>query len=543
MPIIRFRPLFIPCHSPGHGAGAPTQPRGQAALTRSVILHTGHRSRRLRSRPVFFPRWRCLRPTRLLIATLTLSVLILGLPSTQVSPSHGTVRADTQFYVHLPSASRAWTGVFPPMGISWYDWTPDDVAVVPEQARLAGARWILAKPVLWSVVQPSEPAPGMPPSYNWGPYDAALAAPAASGLTPIGLVSVNPEWARDPSFADRASGPIAAEHVDDFVAFVKAAIAHYSASPYNVKHWIIYGEPDCSNPALCNYYGHWGDVPERYAALLAQLYPAVKADYPGVTIIMGNLAMDWFSDRTENPGPFERHFLENVLVAGGGQYVDAFAFNYFPEHASEWAPYGPDILGKVNYIRSIIAAKYPNGANKKLLCTEIAALGSDSLLDEQARYITKLYARTHAGGLDAVLYLGTKEWYLDTEKREGPRGLLNEFGQPKPAYIAYQYYASTMASTTYLGPVSDADLGLAPGTGAVEGYRFRRMVDGNETWVLWANQSRSDAVVHASSVTLTSKVGQSLPTVDLGGGAFRIAFGSDYGQVPVGDPVYLELSR
>ena len=298
---------------------------------------------------------------------------------------------------------------------------------------------------------------GAPHVYDWTAYDTAdspMSAPATAGMRPIGLISLNPEWARDTDYLSRPSGPIEPEHIPDFIAFVKVTIGKYSAAPYNIKYWMIYGEPDCVDYTQCNFYGTWGDRPDLYTQLLAQLYPAVKADYPDVSIMMGNMAMDWFA--VENGGgPFRRDFFQEAMAAGIWQFVDVIAFNYFPEFALEWSAYGPDIVGKIAYIRGIMAS-YPDSLSRKLMCVEIAVIGPEgnaTLLEAQSAYITKLYARSQASGLEAVLYLGTKEWYGGDGRG---RGLLFESGARKPAFYAYQFYASEMASTRYVGLASSS---------------------------------------------------------------------------------------
>ena len=334
------------------------------------------------------------------------------------------------------------------------------------------------------------------------------------------MVSINPDWARDPLLADRLSGPIKVELVPSFVNFVKAAVARYSAPPFNIQYWMIYAEPDCEY-AGCNGYGQWGYYADRYAGMMKQVHAAVKADYPNVKIVLGTLAMDRFIETGR--GPFAQSFLENAMANGLAEGIDVIAFNYFPDHAGTWSsdPSAPDILGKIKYIRSI-----PGAASIPMMAVEVAEQGpvdDSAQMEAQAKYVTKLYARTHSAGLLAVLYFSTREWTVD----QG-RALLTPAGGIKPSYLAYRYYASTMNGVEPIGSY------FVPADG-LESHRFRRVSGTSEVWVEWTASAPLTTVVAAQRVTLHSKYGDDLPVTDLGSGSFQVTVGPD--------PVYLEIWR
>ena len=406
------------------------------------------------------------------------------------------------------------------MGISWYDWTATQVRTVPQQVAALGASWVLVKPIFWSVVEPTRGV-----SYNWSGYDAALAAPSAAGLQALGLIAMNPEWARQDQ--GQASGPIRDDAIEAFVAFARSAVARYSRPPYNIKTWMLYAEVDCWDPAKCGAYGHWGDHPDRYAAMLARVYPELKAVSDDVRVVMGSVALV-----TNASAPYRPDFFRGAMAAGAWQHVDAVGFNYFPVQADEWKQYGRDILGKVNYLRGIMA-QYQGAESKDVICTEVLAEGPEqdpAKLNAQAMYLPKVYARAYSARVAMLMYLGVAEW----DERSGV-GLLDKSGQPKPAWYAYQYFAATMQDTRPVGAVNDPGGELRTSTSDLEGYRFARAEPGREVWILWTDATTSTAVVSAKEAVLRDKQGQVLPITPTGPTTFEFVLSPE--------PVYLELLR
>jgi hypothetical protein len=297
---------------------------------------------------------------------------------------------------------------------------------------------------------------------------------------------------------------------------------------------MIYGEVDCWDSAKCGVYGHWGDYPDKYAAMLARVSPELKAIDSDIKIVMGNLGLV----RNRASG-FEPTFFSSVMTAGAWRYVDAFAFNYFPAQAVEWQSYGRDILGKIYYLRGVMN-QYSEAATKDLICTEIVAESgkvdpvtgrSDAATaNAQAMYITKVYSRAHVGGMSMLMYLGVQEW--DTKSGVG---LIYPSGERKPAWYAYNYFASSMKNTRLAGLVYNSDLGPNVETAQIEGYRFSRLPTGGEVWIVWSDTDTVTAVVSARQFDLRDKLGVQLPFTAVGENSYSFTLSPE--------PVYLELTR
>jgi hypothetical protein len=125
------------------------------------------------------------------------------------------------------------------------------------QAVRAGAYWIRFGAFNWDEIQPLQTDP---PQYNWAAVDElSLKNIAATGTQAIAIVRFAPPWAQKVPGA--ACGPIKEDALDDFAAFLSAAVKKYSKPPYNVLYWELGNEPDVHPSAIPPGagWGCWGD--------------------------------------------------------------------------------------------------------------------------------------------------------------------------------------------------------------------------------------------------------------------------------------------
>ncbi len=362
------------------------------------------------------------------------------------------------------------------------------------QAKAAGARWVRLI-VSWEEV---EPVRTDPPTYNWARADAMFANAANAGLDPTVVIMNNPQWAvqtlpMDPQSANAGAhiknGPTDPGALPAFAQFVQALAQRYKNAPYNVHYWEVYNEPDGTDaPAsakdprgwfACWVGGCWGasagkywagspSGPALYAQMLKAVYPALKAGDPQGQLVLGALAFDQFQNDIpgcnaayRDGGWYNYCFLQQVLAAGGGNYVDVMNFHYYVFMHDRWDSRGSGMLGKLAYLRSIVSTF---GLVKPFMCTEIGVQSSEDL---QARYAPQELTRVYASGV-----LGAIWFTLDPFDRWE---LVRADGGTKPAYRSYQVAAQQLAGYALSGP-------FAPGEG-IEGYAF---TNGAQTkWVLW----------------------------------------------------------
>jgi hypothetical protein len=184
---------------------------------------------------------------------------------------------------------------------------------------------------------------------------------------------------------------------------------------------------------------------------------------------MGGIAYDWFE---EYGGPFYRYFSDDVMENGGGNYIDALNFHYYPDFSAEWDRWNPnsddrqygwipaptcgivddgvgnsyavegfDIVAKTTHFRNRMDTCY--GVSKPVWVTEVGAHGypdDQGSLDNQARYVIKVYARALSAGVQNVTWFSLDQPPYD---RFG-QSLLNPDFSPKPAFFAYQTLTSEL---------------------------------------------------------------------------------------------------
>ena len=211
-----------------------------------------------------------------------------------------------------------------PINISRFavDVVQDTSQATLDNVKSAGAGAVRVE-MPWSSIEPQRSSPA---GYNWAYSDAIYQALSDHGLQPITLIESCPVWA-----CTRPSGPIRVGSLGDFVDFMSAMVSRYSKAPYNAHIWEMWNEPDAVGdpvPDSNKNYG-WGSNANRYVEMLKAIRPKVKQADPQAMIVLGGIAYDNFQ---ENGGPFNRNFLDNLLASGGGQYLDALNFHYYPNN-------------------------------------------------------------------------------------------------------------------------------------------------------------------------------------------------------------------
>ncbi len=367
---------------------------------------------------------------------------------------------------------------------------------VASKAAEANVHWVRMNGLLWNQV---EAARG---SRNWATMsalEADIQAVSAQGLTPVVVIHGTPGWAQ--KVAGASCGPISEAALGDFTSFVREAVARYSGPPYNVKYWEIGNEPDIDarlfNPDAA--FGCWGDQSDfyygggGYAAMLKQVYPAIKGADPSAQVLLGGLLLDC---DPENPPAGQdcqpSRFLEGVLRAGGAPYFDILAYHAYalwnPTTLDadladpKWQHRGGALLGKLDFLRDTMArygvSKLIHMNEGGLLCHEsYTSCPGDTFYQAQAQYLPKLYARAWANGVQNAVWftLNGPGW------REG--GLLNADGSARPAYTALDTFGAFLGAATVERTLS---------TGNLEGYAFRS--GGSHIYLYWSNDGTSRSV-------------------------------------------------
>lgn len=414
-----------------------------------------------------------------------------------------------------------------------YDELAASIPALVQALSVSGADWTRIY-IDWSYIQPNDPAGGAP-TYNWTYYDNVLQHIASSGLKIIATISGPPAWARVTTAAGApCTNRIAAAKVTDFQNFVTAVVGRYKGSPYNIHVWELLNEPDANDGYRCDTgVSNYGQNGADYASVVTQTAPLIKGMDAEAKVIMGGVAYDWFYLPQVDPngdgspaGQFNRYFMDDVAVAGGVAALDAVNFHYFRDYHLEWerwttgdsptcgnntlrdptqptyTAYGLDIMAKGSHFMNRLKTCY--GVERPLWITEVGHHGMTDpsgsnpewTLDNQARYVFTVYARSMALGAENITWYALK--IIPSVTANDYQGLLYDSrdagleNQPKPAFYAYQTLAGEMEGYVYSATIA--------GAANVEAYSFTNDCSGNKI-VAWYNAASGTAPLVMAQTT------------------------------------------
>ncbi|HMQ33544.1 MAG TPA: hypothetical protein PKD53_22625 [Chloroflexaceae bacterium] len=350
--------------------------------------------------------------------------------------------------------------------------------------------------VLWAEVEPRR---GDRIWEAMARIEAELAAISATGGTPMVVVRGAPAWAQ--AVRGSSCGPIRAEALPDYAAFLGELVARLSQPPYNVRYWELGNEPDADRHLVGgdSPYGCWGDSRQpdfgagQYAAMLAAAYPAIKTADPGATVILGGLLLECDPTLAGQDRPcLSGSFFENLLKAGGGASFDMVGYHSYVYWVPgtidwdlsnvRWAHRGGALLGKLHFLKEVMA-RY--GVSKPVIMNEGGLLcyrsdpscGPQGFYEAQANHAVRMYARAQTAGLAGAL------WYTLNGPGWQEGGLLDSAQQPRPAYQTLSFMAPLFGDAKPAGSSAD---------GALERHAFRT---GDAVYeVLWTNDGSTREV-------------------------------------------------
>jgi len=418
----------------------------------------------------------------------------------------------------------------------------------------AGVYWARIFVIDWSQI---EPIKSDPPVYHWEMVDeSGLQNANSRGLRVIATVKFAPSWAQ--KIPGVICGPILQNELARFAQFMQAVVQRYSSYPYNVKFWEMGNEPDI-DPALVPPdigYGCWGDANDDYygggyyAEMLKAVYPVIKAEDPRAQVLLGGLLLD--CDPEHPPAGKDcksAKFLEGILrhngANDGGNYFDIVSFHGYPPFMNTTDPgyfvsplgwdeqnpgwvnqkgadgVGGVVMGKIHFIQSVLNSY---SISKPLMHTEGSLMcpwwntsqcnpPANIFYETQADYVVWLYVRNLAAGVESTI------WYSFEDPGWRYCGLLDEQGQPKPAYNALKFLTQELKSANYVGAVTQYP--------ELRGYEFS--IPGKWIWVLWAPDEQPHPITLPAGTQLVyDKYGNNItPT------------GSD---ITVNHPIYVEIN-
>jgi len=372
----------------------------------------------------------------------------------------------------------------------------------------SGADWARVR-LEWEHIEPNAPVDGQSPEYYWQFYDDALGSVAEADVRIIATVSDSPSWA-----ADVPCAPIHLHRLDEYSRFIKDLVTRYRGHPYYINHWELVNEPDSNRYTTGHLSGHgcWAYDGDRYADMLAVAFNTIKKVDPQAQVLMGGIAYDWFE---EYGGPFYRYFPDEVMQSGGGSYMDALNFHFYTDFSPEWDRWNPkspdrrygwipaptcgvvddglgaayevsgfDIVAKTTHYQNRMNTCY--GVTKPVWVTEVGDHGypgDQNSLDNQARYVIKVYTRALSAGVKNVTWYSLDRPLYDRYEQ----ALLNLDLSPKPAFIAYQTLTRELNGYyEYSHDRNNCSWGDSGVSCSVEAYVFKDD-NQNEVTVAWGS--------------------------------------------------------
>jgi hypothetical protein len=349
--------------------------------------------------------------------------------------------------------------------------------------------------VSWRSLQPEEGD-----SIDWSKlseFEKEIKSLKAAGITPVVIINDSPSWA---TVEPTSCAAIRTDKFPAFENFVRKLVNRYKDSEFDVHAWELGNEPDV-DPRMVrdnNVFGCWGDIEdkyyggEHYGEMLKVIGPAIKETDPLSKVWFGGLLLA--SPNTTIPGLGKPElFLKGALEAGAGPYFDVLAYHWYPGYRQQkvdhdllgyWESYGGGTIGKTKYLREMMAEygiSKPlvlNESNLMCVSTSKCDPPDDDFFEMQANHLVRSYVRGLSEGVTGIsVYTLNGPGWRHT-------GILDEAGNPRPAYSAYKELIRQLDRTRYSKKV-DVFIG-------VEAYAF---ISGNqEVMVAWSYEDFQSTV-------------------------------------------------
>lgn len=303
-----------------------------------------------------------------------------------------------------------------------------------EMVREMGAPWIVEY-FPWAYVEES------PGSYNWVHADQVVNHAARQGLQVVARLGFVPEWARP-----KDSSPLFLQYrsFDAFASFSAEFARRYAGK---VHYIIVWNEPN-----LALEWGYTRPDARKYAALLAAVYPAIKAANPDVQVLAGALAPTLAPPGSDS-GVNDLDFLQQMYDAGAAAHFDMLAIHAYGWTADPDEPAAPDV---VNFRRSELlrAVMVRNGDEQK------AAMITEGGWNDHPRWTRAVHPAQRIAYTIRAYEISQQEWpWLsavclwafrypwDAKSYQDYYTFVGTDFAPKPIYDEVQRYTAGMLDT------------------------------------------------------------------------------------------------
>lgn len=308
-------------------------------------------------------------------------------------------------------------------------------------------------------------------------------------------------------------------HTDAQIAAYADYCAYLSeAFRGKVKYFEIWNEPDGYqfNPDLDRT-----GSPETYAKLLKAAYLAIKKANPDAYVL--GVAAAGASQ--------SRWFIQRVLAAGGGAYMDALSVHPYVWTREPLDEVTKSFESEMNSVQNVMR-EY--GVEKPIWATEVGYSSGDVsdseewLTDEQqGAYDVRTCLLSKADGRVEKLFLYELKDRGAGEAKTNNMGILDFDGTPKPAYYMLAAYRDLTGGAAYRGWLGTNQAGSTEDRYGSDddgirysGYsihRFKDTENGRDILVMWTKGGLTyDTSLAASGDRLSARAADGKLHVDLG---------------------------
>jgi polysaccharide biosynthesis protein PslG len=271
----------------------------------------------------------------------------------------------------------------------------DDARWIPQMAAI-GIRVMRTCHTEWRNVEPEEGR------WTWPALDNQMGYMASNKMEFGGLLLGSVPWEK----SDQAAG-LPVSNLPAWSTYVSELVRHCRGK---VKYWEVWNEPP--NFTAPN------QTPADYAKVVVAAYDAAKAADPACLVGLAGKSV-------------HVNYLEQVIKAGAKDHFDYVTLHPYEVLGTVADNAGTEALymNIVPTVRKMLAAQNPA---KKLVPIIFTELGYDASkgADQQGQALVKAYCMGIAQGVACI------QWFEGRDGDSGPMGLLDNQGNPRPAYTA-----------------------------------------------------------------------------------------------------------
>jgi GH35 family endo-1,4-beta-xylanase len=296
----------------------------------------------------------------------------------------------------------------------------DNARWIPQMAAL-GVHVMRTCHTAWDNVEPKEG------QWTWDALDKQMNFMSSNRMEFGGILIGSVPWDKEHSVG------LPVDNIPAWSNYVFHVVQHVGKK---IKYWEVWNEPP-------NFIGPKQTAPD-YAKILDSAYDSAKKANPNCLVGLAAKSV-------------HVNFIEHVIKAGARDHFDFITLHPYEVLGTVADGAGTEALymNIVPTVRKMLATQNPAKTDVPIIFTELGYDAGKSA-SRQAEALVKAYTMGIAQGVDCI------EWFEGRDGDSGPMGLLDNKGNPRPAYTAMGQMIKQLGQhPAYLGWVSLNDQSYA----------------------------------------------------------------------------------